>query len=344
MARNERATSQSQLPSQKPIVLVQNIERPWRLQFGTSMQDLVLDGEVFGVPLSRLIENCRLFQEDRSLLAQPRYDVRSRVSIDSFRTFVDAIGGTEPNITDGNASDLELLSDEFKFTGLSTAVATRKPSSESSTSPSSSAPVKVSPPKQTKQFPPSVKKGESGLNVPDGIIAYLTRKCGGNVHDRNVVDITCGSFEKETRGANPHSGAFNNEPVCAAKNAADLETGSFFFSAYRKNANIPHTRNNWICYDLKKRRIVPTHYTIRAHGGDNLKSWVVETSTDGENWREVARVEDNRIPADCRFTATFPVAGGEECRFIRLVNIGMNHFGDDRIWIGAWEIFGTLIE
>jgi hypothetical protein len=38
------------------------------------------------------------------------------------------------------------------------------------------------------------------------------------------------------------------------------------------------------------------------------------------------------------------VAGGGECRFIRLVNVGKNHFGDDQLNISAWEIFGSLIE
>jgi hypothetical protein len=45
------------------------------------------------------------------------------------------------------------------------------------------------------QFPPSVKKGkakdwqgrevEIEIEMPDGIIAHLTRECGGNVHDRH---------------------------------------------------------------------------------------------------------------------------------------------------------------
>jgi hypothetical protein len=65
------------------------------------------------------------------------------------------------------------------------------------------------------QLPSSVKKltvssvrghGRIIINVPDGIITHLTRECGGNVHNRNVVDVTCGSFEKETHGANPQSG------------------------------------------------------------------------------------------------------------------------------------------
>jgi hypothetical protein len=204
------------------------------------------------------------------------------------------------------------------------------------------------PPKPAKQFPPSLKKG-GRFEVPDGIIAHLTRECGGNMRDRHVVDVTCGSFEKETCGANPHSVAYDNQPYNAAKNAADLESDLYFYSAFReKQERIPHTRNNWICYNFKERKIVPTHYTIRTNFGDpggvHLKSWLVETSADGENWREVAREENNTQLNDAHFTAIFAVADGGECRFIRLVNIGRNHWGSDSLKISAWEIFGVVIE
>jgi hypothetical protein len=187
------------------------------------------------------------------------------------------------------------------------------------------------------------------IDVPDGIIAHLTRKCGGNVHDRHVVKVTSGSFEKETCGANPYSGAYDNLLRYAAKNAVDLETDSPFLSAYRDEEGvIPHTRNNWLCYDFKERRIVPSHYTIRTNeydpGAYHLKSWLVETSVDGSKWREVARSENNKQLNGKGFTATFPVADGGECRFIRLVNIGRNHFGNDYLLISTWEIFGVLIE
>jgi hypothetical protein len=193
-----------------------------------------------------------------------------------------------------------------------------------------------------------VKKGER-FDVPDGIIAHLTRECGGNAHDRHVVDVTSGSFEKETEGANPHSGAWNDDPEYAAKSAADLEDDSCFGSAFRYSSeNIQHTKNNWICYDFKKRRIVPTHYAIRTYdwdpGGSHLKSWLVETSADGERWREVAREEDNKQLNGYRCIGTFPVADCGECRFIRLVNIGKNHWGSDCLVISAWEIFGSLLE
>jgi hypothetical protein len=208
---------------------------------------------------------------------------------------------------------------------------------------------------------------EVEFEMPDGIIAHVTRQCGGNVHDHHVVEVTSGSFEHEAQGANPHSGAYDNKPYSAAKNAADLETDSLFISAYRKREeDIPPTRNNWVCYDFKERRIVPAHYTIRTNGHgpgpglvqglsfdyaprsdpgcSHLKSWLVETSADGESWREVGREEDNRNLNGRWFAGTFAVAGGGECRFIRLVNIGRNHLGDDRLEISAWEIFGSLIE
>jgi hypothetical protein len=234
-----------------------------------------------------------------------------------------------------------------------------KPSSESSTpAPAQPSPVEVSPPKRRKHFSRSVKKGRLHCSdgqtdamyvIPDGIIAHLTRECGGNVNDCHIVDITSGSFEKETQGANRHSGAYHNNPWCAAQNAADLETDSFFESAFRgRDENIPHTRNNWICYDFKEKRVIPTHYAIRTHswypGGCHLKSWLVETSEDGESWQEVARQEDKWEIQGEYFLRTFPVASCGECRFIRLVNIGRNQSDNDILCISAWEIFGSLIQ
>jgi hypothetical protein len=180
---------------------------------------------------------------------------------------------------------------------------------------------------------------EKMYDIPGGIIANVTRECGGNVHDHDVVEVTCGSFEKETY-----------EAIWYAKNAIDLETDSLFASAFRmKEEDIPHTRNNWVCYDFKERRIVPTHYAIRTYNwngsfGWHLKLWLVETLADGKNWRDVAREWDNEQLNGWSFTATFTVTGGGECRFIRLVNKGRNHFGTDRLVISAWEIFGSLVE
>jgi hypothetical protein len=63
-----------------------------------------------------------------------------------------------------------------------------------------------------REFPPSVKKGNC-FDLPDGTIAHLTGQCGGNVHDRQIVDVTRGSLEKETQRANPYSRHLITIPV-----------------------------------------------------------------------------------------------------------------------------------
>jgi hypothetical protein len=206
---------------------------------------------------------------------------------------------------------------------------------------------------QTKkrEFPPVINQevvrsiwGNYKYDVPDGIVKHLARVCGGNVHDRNVVEVTS-------------SKAYSKGPGYAGKNITDMVADSFFCSDFRDadgkdKVEIPPTRNNWVCYDFKERRIVPTHYALRTSSdpppanfrGFHLRSWLVEVSENGKTWREVDNKQDNEdLDGESR-TRTFPVAPGDACRFIKLVQIGRNQSGDDRLWIEAWEIFGTLIE
>jgi hypothetical protein len=128
-----------------------------------------------------------------------------------------------------------------------------------------------------------------------------------------------------------------------------MEIDSCFGCAFRGRSDfIPHIRNNWLCDDFTKRRTVPTHYATRTNhlgsGDSHLRSWLVETSEDGKNWREVARKEGNNQFNGPDFIAMFAVADGGEFRFIRLVNIGTSHNRrNDKLTISAWKIFGSLI-
>jgi RNA-binding protein YhbY len=63
----------------------------------------------------------------------------------------------------------------------------------------------------------------------DGIVSYLPRQHGGNVHDRGGNTIISSSL-------------YSDNPSYAAKNAADLTADSTFIS---KNA-----LNKWLCYDF----------------------------------------------------------------------------------------------
>jgi hypothetical protein len=169
----------------------------------------------------------------------------------------------------------------------------------------------------------------------DGISAPLRDVCGGNVHDRDAVIVTSSS-------------CWAGSP----KAIADLKSDGYFCSQFGDNEkDIPHSRNNWVCYDFKSRRIVPTHYSIRSpargHGpgfGNYHKSWMVEISTDGEHWIEIDRGEDNSELAERYVTQTFEASGNQFCRQIPVVNIGRNHQGYDCVCIVALELCGSLIE
>jgi predicted nucleic acid-binding Zn-ribbon protein len=187
------------------------------------------------------------------------------------------------------------------------------------------------PAKAGKQFPISE---ESPLR---GIIAYLTKEYGGNVHDQEIVKVLS-------------SGAYTDQPETSAKVVADLKAKSCFISKFHKrDDDIPDTANNWICYDFKNRRVIPTGYAIRSMyngyvNGPNLKSWSVEVSLDGREWTEIDRRESNADLNAKNVTHTFSVLRHETGRFVRLVNIGRNHFNSDMLCISSFEIFGSLIE
>jgi hypothetical protein len=109
------------------------------------------------------------------------------------------------------------------------------------------------------------------------------------------------------------------------------------------------TRNNRIGYDFKDRRVIPTHYSIRSRydrgvGGRHPKSWLIETSLNGKDWMEIDHRENNSELNAKNVTATFSISKREICRFLRLVNIGRNHQGNDALVISSFEIFGSLAE
>ena len=181
----------------------------------------------------------------------------------------------------------------------------------------------------------------------NGIIAHLTRECGGNVHDKGVVEVTA---------------SINGE---YAKRAVDLGTNSPFYSKCEPN--------QWILYDFKGQRVAPTSYSIRSGQHGYPKSWVLEVSNDetdigsdprrrnmgqflritpdghafhvdGKKWVVVDRRKDNFDLNDRHVTRNFglstPPSGA--FRFVRLRLTGKNHHGDHYLRIGALELFGAL--
>jgi hypothetical protein len=130
------------------------------------------------------------------------------------------------------------------------------------------------------------------------------------------------------------------------ENAADMDTDQHFKSASRDSSEgIPNIRNNRVCDDFQESRTALTHSAIgMIHAKFHLKSWLVETSADGESWREGDHTESNKQFNSALRTCPLTIAGGGEYHFIPLVNIGRNHCRSDSLLISAWEIFRSLFE
>jgi hypothetical protein len=160
-----------------------------------------------------------------------------------------------------------------------------------------------------------MKHGRTSL---DGIISYLTKKHGGNVHEKGIVTIT--------------SKSVSDDPRFALKNVADLTSDSEF--------NSKDEPGQWICWDFGEMRVHPTHYTMDAC---YIGSWNVDGSLNGTNWKQI---DDHHGAHDFgrRGVSSFVVWQPMECRFIRLTQIQQNSACNEMLFLAAVEFFGTLSE
>lgn len=97
-------------------------------------------------------------------------------------------------------------------------------------------------------------------NSFDGIIHYLTAKCGGNVDEKNSVKVTSSSTYSDRY----------------PKYVVDLEDDKHYFTS-------DCSQNSWVKLDFIDKKIRPNKYSIKTRsdsgkGGNYLKNWVIEGS------------------------------------------------------------------
>ena len=165
--------------------------------------------------------------------------------------------------------------------------------------------------------------------IVNSIISELSRKCGGNVHDTGMVNVTASSVY-----------SISHYP----KNAVDLETNAYYLSM--------NERDSWICYDFKSRRVIPVSYSVRSYrrcpGSFHPKSWVIEVSDDGTegSWQQLDRRDDNDDLNGHQVTGRFHIrtVPTEPFRFFRLRQTGENHHGNYYLALCSLDISGFLFE
>jgi hypothetical protein len=157
----------------------------------------------------------------------------------------------------------------------------------------------------------------------DGIIAFLTRKHGGNVHDKQIVEITSSS-------------TLNDNPINSPKNVADLTSPSNFVSE--------NLVKQWVCWDFGKLRVRPKEYVLQGSYQSCLRSWVLEASDDGKAWKEIDRRLKDIALNQSHAPTVYKVSSSEPYKYFRLTQIHENHSGNNILLFTAFEIFGTLLE
>jgi hypothetical protein len=156
----------------------------------------------------------------------------------------------------------------------------------------------------------------------EGLLSYLAKQYG---NDQPIVSITASSV-------------FRSNGFWDPQNILDGSSETIYGSADEENT--------WIRLDLGDKEVEVTHYTLRSGGqgigGSHLKSWVLESSLDGEEWEEIDRRVDEvglNYPGQ---EETFQVGRVAKGRFLRLRQTGLNWFGDHVMELSGFEMFGTI--
>jgi hypothetical protein len=340
--------------------------------------ELFFHGASFPVPKRSLFD---FFDQHPELMTATRYEVSSRVALPVFQLFVKALEAeTKISVTEENVASLSLLAKEFCLEDLGTEcadlISTLRPDSivvladrisrleqqVASQEPrfirelkdsillherqlefiisrisdidaslsvlrASLRPANASPPVSLPQPPdpaPRIVISLSNDKQLDGIISYLSRKYDKNVHDESIVTITASSVYQEGR-------------LYAVRNLADLEPGC---TTGFSSADQP---GQWVCWDFHEMRVIPMRYSLQSRYACFPKTWIAESSLDGVNWKTMHRPSENDDLKGKLAVASYPVSCEDECRFIRVTQLGVNHDRNNILSLTAFEVFGILI-
>lgn len=116
-----------------------------------------------------------------------------------------------------------------------------------------------------------------------------------------------------------------------------------------KNFYTDNLQNSWICFEFKKRKIIPLNYTIRTYNWtsnvSHLKSWVIEGSNDNSNWLVVDEEIDCPFLNGKSFVHTFNINNEQNkpFKYLRIRQTGPNWANYNFLKFDSIEFYGTLI-
>jgi hypothetical protein len=106
--------------------------------------------------------------------------------------------------------------------------------------------------------------------------------------------------------------------------------------------------NQWMSVDLGEGRLlVVDHYCLRHGRATNmfrLRHWCLEGSLDGSAWVTLKEhVDDDSLPPQSYSVSNWAVPGVQEAlRYFRVLQIGLNSDGSNRMYCAGIELYGSL--
>jgi hypothetical protein len=181
--------------------------------------------------------------------------------------------------------------------------------------------LSVSPPAMNDRTKMVFVPGDCGeLN---GILSFLSREFGGNLHDQGIVIVSASS---------------QNWSDCPARVIVD-------FNSSLKGFATNNELNSWICIEFKHHQIKPTHYSIRTRTDINFhhpRSWIVEgLSVDGA-WVTLDSQSGNSSLNNVNTVRTFSIRNVCEVRSVRLRQTGLDSSNYNHLVLKSIEFFGEL--
>ena len=158
-----------------------------------------------------------------------------------------------------------------------------------------------------------------------GIINFLREKSSKKIE--NEISITSTSYQS---GSNPLYVTIH-------------EDQSKYF-------NPCNQENNWICFDFRNYRVIPTDYTMKSmnfgKGWCHPKSWVLEGSNDNITFEVLDEEKECSYLNGNSLAHTFKIQNqtSKEFRYIRLHATGKDWVGTNYFPFSSFEIYGQLIE
>jgi hypothetical protein len=156
------------------------------------------------------------------------------------------------------------------------------------------------------------------------LIHHLTDICGGNVHERGIVEISCSSTERNQ---------------C-------WQVVDYNWTDYWHSMN---SANSWIQFDFKNREVFINRYALKPHKGSSnfLVQWTLAGPRDGTVWelidsrntQELVKALDSKM-FDCSSQSN----ERRFYRYIRLTQTGKTSSGQDYLILTNVEFFGSLID